>query len=352
MAFKKPAVQTASSLRVVTLDNLGNAEKTKVGSVNFIPLFRVTKGDEHPGLSIDQIRDGIYPWFSYQIRKKGEEAGKVATVRVSWMDSQLRRGQDDASVDDPGVTLGLDLPAAQRKPIMGFGVPGLNFQDPNAYRKTVRVPVLWDVQPNQDREANADPKTGELVMLELKANQLENLVAQMVKVTKPGVKYTYIVGREEQNERYDYEGFGYVFNINKDTKRKMDTYEWSKTDMTTSEAHWRNQLAAAEKAFADYQANSIKVGRFYQDIITRCEEGELDFADAERMVVAAIAQRLLDAWGEPYGDTTDGILEAFDAVSANYSYVLGGGISQATTKVTKVDVDFAESEDQTEDTPF
>lgn len=345
--FKKPSQHNAA-LRTVTLDNLGNAEKTKKGKVTFVPMFRVT--EDGPGLSLSDIQDGIYGWFVYQFRTKGDEPGKPKTHKIVWMDSLLRAGEDDATINDPGVTLGLNLNQDARKSILGFGVTGLNFPDPNAYRKTVRVPVLWNVEPNDDGEGNISAKSGELVLLELKVNQLNQIVAEMKKVSKPKVTYEYVVGGESKNEPYKYQGYGYAYLLDKDTSRKMKTYEFSKLDMTVQESHWRNNIDAAVKAFTDYKTNAYKVGRFYGDVVERCMNGEIPFDIAEREVVAMIAQRLLDAWGISYGDTVEDIIATFNSVLHIYSYQQGAGITDAAKNPVRVSADGDDEND--EDAPF
>ena len=352
--FKKAAVST-TIIPLITLDNLGSDKVTKKGEFKFIPLFRVTK--DGPGLPLEEIQDGIFGWYLYQVRVKGDEPGKIKSNRVSWIDSGLRAGEDGGVLNDPGVTLGLSatdkfgntIVNKERKNIMGFGVSGLEFQDPLSYRATVRVPVIWDVQANKDGEGNIDPSSGILALLELKANQLRDLVEEMKKVTKPAV--TYEADGSEKPEKYPYQGYGYAYVINKDSTRKMETYKWSKTDQTVSKHMWESRIVEAEKLFADYKVNAYKMGRPYEDVVQECMSGQIPFEEAERIVVAMIAKKLLDSWGVSYGDTTDDILGTFDEVAPNFSYHAGAGISKAAMgKVQRVEIPEGETED--EDAPF
>ncbi|RTK99343.1 MAG: hypothetical protein EKK57_09720 [Proteobacteria bacterium] len=353
--FKKPSVST-TIIPLITLDNLGSDKKTPKGVFNFIPLFRATK--DGPGLSLEEIQEGIFGWYLYQVRTKGDEPGKIKSNRVSWIDSGLRAGEDGGVLNDPGVTLGLSatdkygnvIANKDRKNIMGFGVPGLGFQDPLSYRATVRIPVLWDVQPNKDSEGNIDPASGVLALLELKANQLRDLVDEMKKVAKPGV--TYEADGMSNPEKYPYQGYGYAYNLNKDKSRGMDTYQWSKTDLTTSKVMWESRLIEAEKLFSDYKANAFKMGRPYEDVVQECMNGQIPFEEAERIVVATIAKKLLDSWGVSYGDTTDDILATFEEVTPNFSYHAGAGISQAAVgKVQRVEIP-EDEESEGDDQPF
>jgi len=79
--------------------------------------------------------------------------------------------------------------------------------------------------------------------------------------------------------------------------------------------------------------------------------GQIPFAEAERIVVAIIAKKLLDSWGVSYGDTTDDILTVFEEVTPNFSYHAGAGISQAAVgKVQRVEI--PEEETEGDDQPF
>lgn len=351
--FKKPSVST-TIIPLITLDNLGADKKTPKGTFNFVPLFRVTK--DGPGLSLEEIQEGIFGWYLYQVRTKGEEVGKIKSNRVSWIDTGLRAGSEGGVLNDPGVTLGLSsedkygntIANKDRKNIMGFGVPGLGFQDPLSYRATVRVPILWDVQPNKDSEGNIDPASGVLALLELKANQLRDLVDEMKKVVKPQVTYE---ADNTKPEKYPYQGYGYAYNLNKDSSRGMDTYQWSKTDLTTSKAMWESRIADAQKLFSDYKANAFKMGRPYEDVIQECMSGQIPFAEAERIVVAIIAKKLLDSWGVSYGDTTEDILAVFEEVTPNFSYHAGAGISKvASGQVQRVEI--PEDDEEENGQPF
>lgn len=353
--FKKPSVKTVN-IPVINLDNFGTDKPVKKAVFRFVPLFRITK--DGPGLSLEDIQDGIYGWFKYQVRTKGDEPGKIKTIQVSWMNTLLVAGKDDATLSDPGLTLGLatidrngnTVPNKNRKLIMGMGVPGLGFQDPNAYKATVRIPVIWDVEPNDDVDGNINPESGRLALLELKENQLNDLVAEMAKVTKPGVNYEYYVGKESKQEKYPYVGYGYAYTLDKNTERGMKTYQWSKTDMLTSKAMWESRLEEAVKLFEGYKTNAYEVGRPYESVIQECNDGLIPFEQAERIVVATIAKKLLDAWGVPYGDTTEDILEVFNEVVPNFSYNEGAGISQVGGEVKRVEI--PDEDDSSEDAPF
>ena len=345
--FQKPSVQT-TVIPTINLINLGSDKKVRKGSFNFVPLFHVTKeGPEGvESLSLEQIQEGIFGWFNYQLRTKGEEPGKITTKKVYWMDTKLRAGKENATLSDPGMTLGLGdfdkngntIPNKQRKNIQGFGVPGLNFQDPDAYKATVRVPVIWNVTANNDVEGNVDASSGQLALLELKENQFKELVEVMNLVTKPGVTYEYYAGKEAKTDKYPYNGYGYAYNINKDADRGMETYKWTKTDMTVKKSMWEEALPKAVKLFKDYVDNAFKVGRPYEDVIQECMDGKIPFEEAEKIVVAIIAKKLLDAWGVSYGDTTDDILATFHEVLPNFSYHAGAGISTVGTGIKRVEI--------------
>lgn len=346
--FKKPSA-SAAAIPVVNLETLGSDKTVKKAQFNFVPLFSVVR--DGVGINIDSVIEHIIPWFRYQFRKKDtENVGKVKTVNVYWIDSMLRAGEDGATLNDPGVTLGLNLPGKQRKNIMGFGVPSLGFPDKISHREIVRVPVIWDVVANNDTEGNVDQTSGTLVLLELKKNQLDGLVAEMKKVTKPGVNYSYVSAGQEKQEKYAYKGIGYAYNLNKDSGRGFDTYQWSKTDMTVSASHWQNHLDAATKAFESAYDSAMKAGYFYGDIIKQCENGEIEFAEAEKIVVAMIAQKLLEAWGESFGDAVDDILTVFNEVASAFSYAQGAGISKMATGMQSLNLSADDEEDNGE--PF
>lgn len=349
--FKKPSASaSAAAIPVINLETLGSDKTVKKAKINFVPLFSVVRDGD--GINIDTVTGHIIPWFRYQFRKKNtEHVGKVKTVTVYWIDSMLRAGQDGATLNDPGVTLGLNLPGKQRKNIMGFSVPSLGFPDKNAHREIVRVPVIWDVVANNDVEGNVDKESGTLVLLELKKNQLDGLLVEMKKVTKPLVTYSYIKNGNEERDKYTYKGIGYAYHLDKDSSRGFDTYKWSKSDMVVAESHWRGHLETGIKAFKNSYDAAMKAGYFYGDIIKQCENGEIDFPEAEKIVVAMIAQKLLEAWAEPFGDTVEDVLETFRKVAPNFSYAQGAGISKVATGLTALDLSDDDSESGN-DEPF
>lgn len=339
MAFKKAAGSTSTVVKIINTDTLGSREKIKKGKFFFVPLFSVNS--DAPGLTLPVVSDGLYPWYKYQFRTKGDD-NKPKSNQVRWIDSKLVAGVDDAKVNDPGLTLGLS--EKERKNIPGFGVPGLGFPDSKAYQVTVHVPVLWDVQPNSDDDGNIDPNSGEFAMLELNETRFNALVEAMKKAIKPTVMYS----ANGKDTKYKNVGYGYAYLFDKDTSRGFDTYKIEKTDLTTAEEMWKDNLEKAVSAFDEYKKSAFKYGRFYEHIIEDCANGKVDFEVAQYQVVAEIAKRLLNAWGITYEDTVDGILEAFEESVPTFSLSPGVGISAAIKERTRVNMDELEMEEDEE----
>lgn len=334
MSFATKATTTVKQpLKVINTDTLGAKEKVKKGSINFIPLFTTTK--DGPGLTADYLlENGLYTWFKYSCRLPGDSPGKDKTASTTWIDTQLRAGTRNGTLNDPGVTLGLD--SDTRKFIPGFGVKGLGFQDPKSMTTTIRVPIILGVTQNEDDDENCDPTSGELALFEMNASQFKKLVEAMKVYNKANVTYQSGKGDAAKPERYPYKGYGFVYNLNKDTSRGFDTYQWTKTDIVVSKSQWESKLEEAQKAFAEYKEGAEKYGRYYSHIIDDCVNGRIDFATAEKMVVAEIAAKVLSTIGITFEDSVDGILEAFDVNLPLISLVQGAGISQAGTNPQRV----------------
>lgn len=321
--FKKSLAKTPqTTTQVYNFDTLSAKPKSKTvsavkqGVFNFIPLFHVLKDGE--GLSENDIREGVFEWFKYQCRLKGDEAGKpVKYVTIKWINSNLQAGVDGGRLSDPGYMLDLHLPAKQKKFIPGFGVPGGTFEDTTLYNN-VRIPALVNFELNKAK--NVVPGTGEVVLIEMNEKKLNAIIQVMKDIENPSYYYKDDSGAKA--EEFDYEGFGYgyVISLDKDTTRdEMSKYYiFKRKDNTVHPDHIRENLETAARIFEEYKDSEIKYGAPYKKYIDAAIEGELEETVAEELVIATIAETFLKNVGETYIEDPKKVIETFNQVHKKY----------------------------------
>lgn len=339
----KPSIQ---NVKVVNLKTLGEKKTVKKANVLIVPLFgAIGKGDF---LQHTDMPDYRFEFFQYQFLVKGED-GKPVTKKVRWVNSFLKAGKDDGVLNDPGITLGLDLPPEMRSFIPGFGVQGQTFADPSSLALVYRLPILWGVQKN--KSGNITDGSGELALLEVNEAQFNNIVRIMKGYDKAKILYEWYEGEDElADPKYNYEGIGCAIELTKDTSLGTGTYAWKLSPATVRKSHWESHIASAKEALENYKKTVFQYSLYYKKFIDEYLEGKLDAATAEQQVVASIAQKLLEAWGETFEETTVGVLEAFAAVAPKYALTKGAGISKvATAKAVTIPMDGGDDE---ESTPF
>lgn len=320
----------------------------KKGVVEFIPLISVVSSGL--GVEINDVNSALFPWFHYSCMFPGDEPGKIKYVNVSWIDTGLQAGKDGATLSDPGYSLDLHLKMDDRKPILGFGVPAGKYQDSKAYEANVRIPILVNFETNG--YGNVKDGTGEVVLLELNAAKLKALVAVLQTVTKKF--YYYQADGSETPTTFPYKGIAFAVRLAKDTTlAPRDAYKFVKTDTTISMGYAEEVSTKGKEVFETHVENAKKLGAFYQPHIDAWTEGKLTDEVAQNLVLSSIMAKLLTAWGIPFEDTPDGIIEKFQSVYSRFRYALTANSSAAIAeKPVKVDISALAQEPKEEGLPF
>jgi len=295
-------------------EKLVGGKKTRVGAFTFVPLVDVNLYNEEGTIS----EHGVFTRFQYsfQIPKSGDKEGLVDYKRVTWWDSSMRISEG-FWLNDPGIDLGLDLPAKQRVLNPGFnGAPASKYADSKAYSQEYLLPVLWGVEIDEEQGVIAND-TGEVALLVLTKYQFNLLQTAL---TKNPPKFIRWYDSDGDVEKYDYNGLGLSVYFEIDTSKKMDSYAFS-VSVPTKESHVTDNVEEALSLMKENFENTRKFEQGYWSFVEQNDAGELSDEECDTQVFAWIAARLLKAWGHELPENTPAadVVAAFNKVSRNYS---------------------------------
>ena len=329
--FKKPQAGTNQKIQFVNLTTLGRDKKVTKGEVLFVPL--VGCDPQKNGVNLEELKewyDGIIPLWDKEVTtfEMRSWAGVIsttpqwATARHKWIDTGLRKAEGD-DFDDPCIPLGLT--EYKRKSMPGlFGNKGSDYPDKYNSVKEVTIPVLWDVTTNV--KGHIEDGSGTLAMLTVNENQylaigriLSNFQLDETDWKGPS---------KADNVTQPWIGTC-VVRLDKDTARKVRTYEWHSSESIVLNSHIAPHLAKAHDMLNKHVADTTQKYAPYLPIIERFENDEISYLEAQQLVVASIVKPMLTIWQEPFEDNTESILSTFDAVVSKYSVAAGAGVAAA-----------------------
>lgn len=265
--------------------------------------------------------------------KKGETP--LAWKNAMWSDSLLRIADGDG-YDDPGFALGLTLKQDDQKFTPGLhGAPQGKYKMIDPFKSTVRIPVIWKVSLTDENVV--DTKTGELVWLELSFYQYQTLLDAIALYDK---QMTAVLKKAKSSPNVDRM---FVVNYVKDPKAEMrernamelvdaiDPSNWTAQFVDVAVTEYPKMLEYMEKRYT-----------FYKPIVDSLVAGKITSEEANAQVHAAIAEKLMVAWGEideAHGLTTESINQLFLTLIPQYSVAMTPtAIPEAAVK-SKVVVD-------------
>ncbi|MGB0404556.1 MAG: hypothetical protein ACPGEG_10700 [Salibacteraceae bacterium] len=305
-------------------EKLVGGKKTRVGDFTFVPLVDITAYNEEGTIS----KHGVFTRFQYsfQLPKAADTEGLVDYKRVTWLDSSMRIAEG-FGYNDPGVELGLDLPAKQRVLNPGFnGAPASKYADSKAYSQEYLIPVLWGVEIDEEQGVIAND-TGEVALLVLTKYQFNLLQAAL---TKNPPKFIRWYDKDGDVEKYDYDGLGLSVYFEIDTSKKMDSYAFS-VSVPAKESHVTDNAQTGTDLLLENFENTRKFEQGYWKFVEQNDAGELSDDECDEQVFAWIANRLLKAWGHELPDNTPAsdVIAAFNEISGKYSLAQEAQIGNA-----------------------
>lgn len=340
---------------VITMTNLGTSKKVDKGEITFFPLVDFTNFDS-PMVNETPLMNAFYTFFEYRMWFTATDAsGKetFSTKQTRWVDTELRLPNDP--YQDPGCALGLDLKNEERTAdpkngVFSFEGTG-NF---NALSNVIRVPILLLATSDFNTKRGIITGKGELALLELKISQWQK-ITELYKGMSDADEMSYRTETDKMS--YDWHGFSNALTLSKDSSKRPNSYSYARTNDTIHPDYFFSLLPKAEVALKDYIAYIEKTNIPYAHLLQTIAPDNSNYNDVAKEVYASVAKMLLTTWAEPFENSTDGIIEAFDSLVAKYTvskaardYTTGQGRQRVGIKIDKNGITKTNGDDSANDT--